>query len=114
ATKNTAGYRLAPGMEWGDLFCGSEGTLGVTLEAEGALLPIPKHLLSGVVFFDSDDDALDAVAKWRSVPELRMLEYADRASLDLIRSRYPEIPRAAQAGLLLEAEGGDVAGCAER
>ena len=107
-TKNTAGYRLAPGMEWVDLFCGSEGTLGVTLEAEVALLPTPKHLLSGVVFFGSDDDALDAVARWRSVPELRMLEYADRPSLELIRSRYPEIPRAAQAALLIEAEGDDL------
>jgi FAD/FMN-containing dehydrogenase len=107
-TKNTAGYRLAPGMEWVDLFCGSEGTLGVTLEAEVALLPIPEHLLSGVVFFASDDDALDAVAKWRSVTELRMLEYADRPSLDLIRSQYPEIPRAAQAALLIEAEGDDL------
>ena len=107
-TKNTAGYRLAPGMEWVDLFCGSEGTLGVTLEAEVALLPVPKHLLSGVVFFGSDDDALDAVGRWRSVPELRMLEYADRPSLDLIRSRYPEIPRAAQAALLIEAEGDDL------
>lgn len=107
-TKNTAGYRLAPGMEWVDLFCGSEGTLGVTLEAEVALLPIPKHLLSGVVFFSSDDDALDAVARWRSIPELRMLEYADLPSLDLIRARYPEIPRAAQAALLIEAEGDEV------
>lgn len=107
-TKNTAGYRLVPGMDWVDLFCGSEGTLGVTLEAEVALLPIPKELLSGVVFFGSDDDALDAVAKWRSVPKLRMLEYADRPSLDLIRSRYPEIPRMAQAALLIEAEGDDL------
>jgi FAD/FMN-containing dehydrogenase len=107
-TKNTAGYRLAPGMDWVDLFCGSEGTLGVTIEAEVALLPIPKHLLSGVVFFSSDDDALDAVGRWRSVPELRMLEYADRPSLDLIRSSYPEIPRAAQAVLLIEAEGDDL------
>ncbi len=107
-TKNTAGYRLSPRMEWVDLFCGSEGTLGVTLEAEVALLPIPKHLLSGVVFFGSDDDALDAVAKWRGVPELRMLEYTDRPSLDLIRPRYPEIPRAAQAALLIEAEGDDL------
>ena len=107
-TKNTAGYSLAPGMDWVDLFCGSEGTLGVTLEAEVALLPIPKHLLSGVVFFGSDDDALDAVARWRSVPELRMLEYTDRPSLDLIGSRYPEIPRTAQAALLIEAEGDDL------
>ena len=107
-TKNTAGYPLMPGMDWVDLFCGSEGTLGVTLEAEVALLPIPEHLLSGVVFFASDDDALDAVARWRSVPELRMLEYADRPSLNLIRSQYPEIPRAAQACLLIEAEGDDL------
>lgn len=107
-TKNTAGYRLAPGMDWIDLFCGSEGTLGVTIEAEVALLPLPQHLLSGVVFFTSDDDALEAVAKWRSVPELRMLEYADRASLDLIRPKYPEIPRTAQAALLIEAEGDDL------
>ncbi len=107
-TKNTAGYRLAPGMEWVDLFCGSEGTLGVTLEAEVALLPIPEHLLSGVVFFASDDDALNSVARWRNVPELRMLEYADRPSLDLIRSSYPEIPRAAEAALLIEAEGDDL------
>jgi FAD/FMN-containing dehydrogenase len=113
-TKNTAGYRLAPGMEWVDLFCGSEGTLGVTLEAEVSLLPIPKHLLSGVVFFASDDDALDAVARWRSVSELRMLEYADRPSLDLIRSKYPEIPRAAQAALLIEAEGDDLDGWEQR
>lgn len=107
-TKNTAGYRLTQGMDWIDLFCGSEGTLGVTLEAEVALLPIPKHLLSGVVFFSHDDDALDAVERWRSVPELRMLEYADRPSLDLIRPRYPEIPGAAQAAVLIEAEGDDL------
>lgn len=113
-TKNTAGYRLAPEMDWVDLFCGSEGTLGVTLEAEVALLPIPQHLLSGVVFFASDDDALDAVARWRSVPGLRMLEYADRPSLDLIRSQYAEIPRAAQACLLIEAEGDDLDGWEQR
>jgi len=106
--KNTAGYRLWPGMDWVDLFCGSEGTLGVILEAEVGLLPIPSDLFAGVIFFASDEDALDAVARWRSVPELRMLEYADRRSLQLLRSRYPEIPAAANAALLIEAEGDDV------
>jgi FAD/FMN-containing dehydrogenase len=109
-TKNTAGYRLTPGMEWVDLFCGSEGTLGVTLEAEVALLPIPAELLSGVIFFSDDEDALDAVRRWRGVRELRMLEYADRPSLEMIRGRYPEIPRGAQAALLIEAEGEDLDG----
>jgi FAD/FMN-containing dehydrogenase len=107
-TKNTAGYQLTPGMDWIDLFCGSEGTLGITLEAEVALLPIPTELFAGVVFFSSDEDALNAVARWRSLPELRMLEYADRPSLDMIRGRYPELPHDAQAAVLIEAEGEDV------
>ncbi len=107
-TKNTAGYRLAPGMDWVDLFCGSEGTLGVTLEAEVMLLPIPAELFSGVIFFSSDETALDAVARWRSVPELRMIEYADLRTLEMLRTRYPEIPREAQAALLIEAEGDDL------
>jgi FAD/FMN-containing dehydrogenase len=101
-------------MDWVDLFCGSEGTLGVTIEAEIALLPISVRLLSGVVFFGNDDDALNAVAGWRGVEELRMLEYADRPALDLIRIRYPEIPRAAQAALLIEAEGDDLDGWEQR
>ncbi len=107
-TKYTAGYKLEPGMDWIDLFCGSEGTLGVTLEAEVALLPLPKELFSGVIFFASDDDALEAVERWRGIGELRMIEYADRSSLEMIRGRYPEIPRVAQAALLLEAEGDDL------
>jgi len=109
-TKNTAGYRLKPGMDWVDLFCGSEGTLGVTLEAEVTLLPIPEEILAGVVFFANDDDALEAVRRWRGVGELRMLEYADRNSLEMLGQRYPEIPKDAQAALLIEAEGDDVEG----
>jgi FAD/FMN-containing dehydrogenase len=107
-TKNTAGYGLTPEMDWIDLFCGSEGTLGVTIEAEVALLPIPAELFAGVIFFSNDDDALNAVGRWRGVAELRMLEYADRRSLDMLRGRYPEIPPTAQAAVLIEAEGDDV------
>jgi FAD/FMN-containing dehydrogenase len=104
-TKCTAGYPLAPGMDFIDLICGSEGTLGVVLEAELRLLPLPAELFSGVIFFSSDGEALDAVDAWRSVPGLRMLEYVDRNSLDLISGRYPEIPAKAAAALLIEAEG---------
>ena len=107
-TKYTAGYRLEPGMDWIDLFCGSEGTLGVVVEAELALLPLPASLFAGVVFFPSDEHALDAVDAWRSVGELRMIEYVDRNSLDLLLERYPEIPTQAGAALLIESEGDDV------
>ncbi len=107
-TKYTAGYRLEPDMDWIDLFCGSEGTLGVVLEAELALLPIPRALFAGVVFFPSDAHALDAVDAWRTIPELRMLEYVDRNALNLLLDRYPEIPADAGAALLIEAEGDDI------
>jgi FAD/FMN-containing dehydrogenase len=112
--KTTAGYRLAPGMDWVDLFCGAEGTLGVVLEAEVTLLPIPKEIFAGVIFFENDEDALDAVAAWRGVSELRMLEYADVDALEMLRVRYPEIPKQAQAVLLMEAEGDDVEGWEKR
>lgn len=106
-TKNTAGYALAPGMDWIDLFCGSEGTLGIVLEAELALRPLPEELLSGVVFFESDDEALDAVDAWRDTPKLNMLEYLDANSLGLLRPAYADIPSNARAAVLIEAEGDD-------
>ncbi len=87
ATKNTAGYFLQPEMDYIDLFIGSEGTLGVITEAELRLMPEEKDLMSGVIFFDSDEEALDAVDRWRSIPGLRMLEYMDAGSLALLGQR---------------------------
>jgi FAD/FMN-containing dehydrogenase len=108
ASKNTAGFYLRPGMDYLDLFIGSEGLLGVVTEAEVTLLPAPKHLFTGVLFFDSDDAALDAVDRERPVPDLRMLEYMDCGSLDLLRARFPEIPANAKACVLFEREGEDL------
>jgi FAD/FMN-containing dehydrogenase len=112
--KNTAGYSLRPGIDYMDLFVGSEGTLGVVTEAELTLLPTPESLFTGVVFFESDEEALDAVDRLRPTPALRMLEYMDRGSLDVLRPRFPEIPVEARACLLIEGENenwlGEVAG----
>ena len=107
-TKNTAGYALAPDMDWIDLFTGSEGTLGIVTEADLQLLPEPADILAGVVFFASDDAALAVVEAWRSLSGLRMIEYFDRNSLALLRERYSEIPPDAGAALLIEQESGDV------
>ncbi len=101
-TKNSAGYCLQPELEWVDLFCGSEGTLGVVTEAELQLLPEPAAVLSGVVFFPSDDDALSAVDAWRPIRELRFLEFMDEHALEMLRTRYVEIPLSARAALLIE------------
>ncbi|MBI5282393.1 MAG: FAD-binding oxidoreductase [Candidatus Solibacter usitatus] len=104
-TKNTAGYYLPPEAEWVDLLCGSEGTLGIVLEAEVALLKQPAQILSGVVFFDDDALALEAVDAWRGVSQLRMLEYMDSPSLGFLRGPYgDEIPPAARACLMVEQE----------
>jgi FAD/FMN-containing dehydrogenase len=102
ARKSTAGYYLRENLEWIDLLCGSEGTLAVVLEAEVELLPAPRSLLTGVVFFPSIEGALAAVDVWRPVPQLRMLEYFDGPSLALLRTRYTEIPAEAGAALLVE------------
>jgi FAD/FMN-containing dehydrogenase len=101
-TKNTAGYLLRPGMDWVDLFVGSEGTLGVVTEARVKLLPAPKHVAAGVIFFPSDDAALDAVEEWRATATPRMLEYMDVHSLNLLRARFPEIPGRAAAAILFD------------
>lgn len=103
-TKHSAGFLLYPEMDWIDLFTGSEGTLGVVTEAELKLLPAPGELLAGVVFFTSDHDALAAVDAWRALPALRMIEYFDAACIELLRGRYPDLPAAAHAGLLIEQE----------
>jgi FAD/FMN-containing dehydrogenase len=97
-TKHSAGYRLTLGMDYVDLFIGNEGTLGVVTEAELQLLPAPGELLGGVVFFASDEAALDAVDRWRATPGLRMLEYLDGKSLGMM-----DVPH--QAALMIEIEG---------
>jgi FAD/FMN-containing dehydrogenase len=107
ARKNTAGYYLRPGMDYPDLFIGSEGTLGVITEAELELIPNEAELFAGVVFFESDAAALDGVDRWRAVPKLRMLEYIDAGSLELLRAKFREIPAAARAALLMERAGED-------
>ncbi len=107
-TKNTAGYLLAPDMDWIDLFAGSEGTLGIVLEAELQLLPKPADVLAGVVFLAGDDAALDAVEAWRNLRGLRMIEYFDSNSLEFLRKRFPEVPENASAALLIEQENGDI------
>jgi FAD/FMN-containing dehydrogenase len=103
-TKNTAGYLLRPGMDWIDLFTGSEGTLGVVTEARLRLLPAPAGVLAGVLFFPDDESALDAVEDWRVTATARMLEYFDAPSLALLRGRFPDIPLAARAAILFEQE----------
>ena len=70
--KSASGYYVAPGVDVVDLFIGSEGTLGVIIEVELTLIPKPEGILSGIIFFDANDQLL------KFVHEARTLSLANR------------------------------------
>lgn len=83
--KNTVGYALAHDpVDW---FVGSEGTLGVVVEAELALLPLPEVVIGLALPFASEPDALRFVvaARESSVLHPRCIEYFDRLALEIVR-----------------------------
>jgi D-lactate dehydrogenase (cytochrome) len=113
--KNATGYFVAPNMDILDLFIGSEGTLGVIVEVETALIKKPESIVSGVVFFTTENDVLSFVAEARAKSlatrqtsssglDARALEYFDRESLSFLRQKYPTIPEAATAAVFFEQE----------
>ena len=120
--KHASGYFVAPGMDVIDLFIGSEGTLGVIVEAELKLLPKPAGLLSGVIFFGKEEDLLAFVHAAReqslanrgssltvregnsSQLDARALEYFDEQSLGFLRQRYDTVPERAVGAIFFEQE----------
>src|SRR6266567_4214589 len=88
--KHASGYFVAPGMDLIDLFIGSEGTLGVIVEAELRLLPKPVGVLSGVVFFASEDNLLAFVR------EARERSLANRDPSPTVDGRNPTVREGAQ------------------
>ena len=101
-TKNSAGYYLRPDLDWIELLAGSEGTLAIASEIELRLQPQPPTVLSGVVFFQTDEEAFEAVEGWRSIDGLRLIEYMDEPALALLRPSYSDIPGEARAAILIE------------
>ncbi|MDQ6736552.1 MAG: hypothetical protein M3Z30_02480, partial [Gemmatimonadota bacterium] len=95
--KNTTGYGLVQNpIDW---FIGSEGTLGVIVEAELALLPRPEMVSGAGVPFGSEADALAFVSAARASRDAgraarsstgaldpRCLEYLDHEALAIARN----------------------------
>ena len=83
--KNTAGYALA--HDPADWFVGSEGTLGIVVEAELALLRRPEQVMGLAIPFGSERDALAFVVAARESVLLapRCLEYFDGGALAIAR-----------------------------
>ena len=107
--KNTVGYAFAHDpIDW---FIGSEGTLGIVVEAELALLPLPAHVVGLAVFFSSEDDALNFVVAARESRTVtpRCIEYFDDQAIGIARAATHGgiLPDGAMAMVYVEEEVGD-------
>ena len=83
--KNTAGYAFAHDpVDW---FVGSEGTLGVVVEAELSLLELPQRVIGLEIAFANERDALAFVVAAREDPAVspRCLEYFDELAVGIAR-----------------------------
>ena len=115
-TKNASGYFSQKNMDAIDLFIGSEGTLGVVTQIKLKLVDKPDKILSCVMFFNQEKDALSFINKARDISyqtrqkELRdaldalALEFFDKNSLNFLFIDYPNVPLNAEAAVWFEQE----------
>ena len=101
--KNTVGYAAVHDpVDW---FVGSEGTLGVVLEAELALIPRPARVTGLAIPFASERAALEfVVAARESALAPRCLEYFDASALALARAADGDAGWARDAAALVYTE----------
>ena len=101
--KNTVGYAFAHDpIDW---FIGSEGTLGIVVEAELSLLPLPERVVGLATMFATENDALSFVVASREAGSVvpRCLEYFDDRALEIAR-HHATIPEEARAMVYVEEE----------
>ncbi len=90
--KNATGYNL------GTLFVGSEGTLGIVVEATLKLIPLPESKKVFTAYFDTVADAVyavNAVIEQRIFPAT--IDFMDKNAVQTVEKFYP-------AGLLTDKE----------
>ena len=102
--KNTVGYAFAHDpIDW---FIGSEGTLGIIVEAELSLLPLPRHVVGLAVLFRAEREALNFVIATResSAVSARCIEYFDERAIKIARSTASGGVVSADAGAMVYVE----------
>jgi FAD/FMN-containing dehydrogenase len=102
--KNTVGYAMAHDpVDW---FVGSEGTLGVVVEVELGLLPLPEQVVGLAIPFASEQDALRFVVSARDslAVNARCIEFFDALALDIARTAEGSRDWAAGAGAFVYIE----------
>lgn len=84
--KNASGYYSKKNMDMIDLFCGSEGTLGVIYEAGIRLIKKPGFTMGILFFFTREDNALifTRIARDGKIDPVAV-EYFDEGALRLLR-----------------------------
>ncbi|MCD4814709.1 FAD-binding oxidoreductase [bacterium] len=111
--KNAAGYFSAPNMDPLDLLIGMDGTLAVITKITLRLLPEPAGIFAMAIFFTSIPDAAACATIIRSAAKGRQpisgitpaaLEFMDKNALDLIRDSFSNIPKNAEAVLMIDQE----------
>jgi len=117
--KNASGYFCKRNMDAIDLFIGSEGTLGMITKIKLTLLPLPLSELSCILFFETENNALNFLIKVRDesyknrdmkendVIDATALEYFDENSLKFLINDYPKIPAYAKAAVWFEQQCND-------
>jgi len=115
AVKNASGYFLKKDMDAIDLFIGSEGTLGVITNIKLRLVDLPENILSSVIFFNSEADAVFFIEEAREISfrtrleqsdsiDALALEFMDENCLKFLIGDYPQIPADAKASVWFEQE----------
>ena len=102
--KNTVGYAFAHDpIDW---FIGSEGTLGVIVEAELALLPLPDQVVGLAVFFRTEAEALRFVIAARESREVtpRCIEFFDDKAIEIARASAHGAALPKEAGSMVYVE----------
>lgn len=113
--KNASGYFLKENMDAVDLFIGSEGTLGIVTRIKLKLVDLPDNILSSVIFFDSEDNAISFIEEAREISyktrfeqsesiDALALEFMDENCLKFLKEDYPQIPDDSRASVWFEQE----------
>ncbi len=94
--KHSGGYFVREGMDLIDLFIGSEGTLGIVVEATLEVQKSSQDVFDCIVFFKDEKRAINFVEKIKKLKQFDMLdpsslEFFDTNSLSFLRAVYPHL-----------------------